>query len=377
MNRACTLLLGLLIAPSALAQPAAEPDLSAGWREARDLDAHTEYERAADTYERYAEACLASSTALLQEGAPCASAGEALQRAMVLRRALGQRERAERDAEAYVGHFLYAEPRAAIRVRYEVARMFLDAGELTHATEATERLEATHADTPTGLGLVANALRARIADERADGRRAARYWRRVERSWEHERAALREGGAIPLAWIRGAVAEGRLQRAQRSVRRYLAIRGPSSRRIDEPNRWWREVMTPWLVRSRRRLVLARTQLERIYELASPRHSVIAAALIGVMYEHQSALHASLDLPDDDFVRAVVHDGEANPGYDQATAHLETCVRWAAHHGVAREWAERCEEHLHDLDPTRYPRQAELFREQPFLPTMPVPLEAPQ
>lgn len=126
-------------------------------------------------------------------------------------------------------------------------------------------------------------------------------------------------------------------------------------------------MSPWLVRSRRRLALARASLERVYEMGSPRHSVIAAARIGEMYEHQADLHAALELPDDDGLRLIVSGGVPTPGFDQARAHLETCVRWASHHGVAPDWAERCEARLHALDPVAYPRQAELFREQPFLP----------
>jgi hypothetical protein len=101
------------------------------------------------------------------------------------------------------------------------------------------------------------------------------------------------------------------------------------------------------------------ELERVYELGSPRHSVIAAARIGEMYGHRADLHAALRLPDSDWIRTVVNGGEEHPGYEEARAHLETCVTWSRHHGVAREWAERCEERLHHLDPHRYPMPAEL------------------
>ncbi len=376
MTRSAALTLSIVLAAAPAAAQTAAPDaptsaLAARYANARRLDGQTEYEAAATAFEGYAEACLASSTAVLHDGEPCAATGPALERAFVLRRALGHRERASQDAEAYVAHFLYAEPRAAIRVRYEVARMFLEAGELAHATAAIEALGRTR-DAPVGLTLVADGLRAQVAHRRGEARVAARAWRRVERGWAAHQAELELGGAVPARWVREAVAEGRLLRAERSVDRYLAVRGVRRSRIDDPARWWSEVMSPWLVRSRRRLLIARAELERVYELGSPRHSVIAAARIGEMYEHRADLHAELELPDSDVLRALVSGGDASVGYDTAREHLETCVRWASHHGVAREWAERCEAHLHALDPERYPRAAELYRESPFLPVAHAP-----
>lgn len=345
--------------------PIERPDLSAALRGARALDAHTDYERAAGAYEAYTRTCLAEPTALLAEGEPCAPAGRTLQRAMDLRQALGHRERAARDAELYVAHFLYARPREAIRVRFTVARMYLEAGELTRATEAIEGLAGTHPDAPEGLSLVVEALRARVAHARGNTEQAERHWRRVERDFAGE--ALRDDGAVPTGWVREAVAEGRLLRAEHAVERYLAVRAPRAQGGDRA-RWWSRVLTPWLVRSRRRLAVARAALERVYEMGSPRHSVIAAARIGEMYEHQADLHAALDIRDD-ALNLIVN---PEPGVDQARAHLETCVRWASHHGVARDWASRCEQRLHALDPVAYPQQAELFRQSPFLPVAHAP-----
>lgn len=343
----------LLLAPAlAAAQPHGPAD--ARLARARALEARVDHTGAAAAYEAYARACLASSTALLEEGRPCAATGDALLRAFALRRALGDAEAADADAEAFLAHFLYARPRQAIRVAHDRVRMHLEAGRPDRAADALERFESAHPDPPSGQSIVTDALRARIAVARDRSDRAATYWRRVERRWDRLRDELDPEGPVPLAWVREAVAEGRLWRAEARVERFLATRPPRARRIRDDRRWWRQTMSPWLVRTRRRLLLARMALERVYELGSPRHSVIAAARIGEMYAHQAELHASLTLPEGEWIRVLVQQGSDRPGYEQARQHLETCVRWSEHHDVASGWADRCEQDLHHLDPHRYP-----------------------
>lgn len=325
---------------------------------ARMLEARADYEGAAMAFETYAASCLTSPTAVLEEGQPCADTADALARAFELRRVLGHADRADADADAFIAHFLYARPRRAVRIAYARARMHLAAGRLAQAEDALERFEALHPDAPPGQAIIADALRARIAAGGDRPRRAATYWRRVERRWERERAALDADGPVPLSQVREAVAEGRLMRAEANVERFLAVQPPRGQAGRNERAWWRRTMSPWLVRTRRRLLLARMELERVYELGSPRHSVVAAARIGEMYGHHAELYAALTLPDSDWIRVLVTQGEDRPGYEDARYHFETCVGWARHHGVSG-WAERCEQELHHLDPYRYPLPAEL------------------
>lgn len=364
MKRASILSMFLLFSAPAAAQ---DDDLGAAYQRAEALDATTDYASAAAAYEAYATACLASRTAVLHATRPCDRADHALSRAFELRRALGHADEADADAAAFTAHFLYARPRRAMRLVYALAEMHLDGGRARAALEALDRFEALFPDPPAGLAIVADGMRARVASELGRDARAARLWRQVERRWARARGELDEDGAVPPAWIRATVAEGRLARAEASVERFLAIRPPRATRIADSERWWTRTMSPWLVRTRRRLLLARVELESVYELGSPRHSVIAAARIGEMYGHQAALHAALTLPESEWLRALVNDGSDRPGYDEARAHLETCVEWASHHGVAGEWAERCETRLHGLDPERYPLAAELHGQAGYHP----------
>ena len=340
------------------------PGLGVLLERAQRLDAAADYGAAATEYERYADACLASRTALLEA---CGVFDEALARAFELRRALGDSDRAEADATAYTDTFLYAHPREAMRIGYELAQMHVESGDPRRSEEALDRFEALHRDPPAGLALLVDAMRARLAAARGREARAATYWRRVERRWDRDRESFAEQGPVPASWVRDAVAEGRLARAEVLVERYLAVRPPRVDRIDDDERWWTRTMSPWLVRSRRRLLLARMELESVYELGSPRHSVVAAARIGEMYGHQADLHAELTLPRSDWMRTLVNDGRDRPGYEEAVSHLETCVRWASHHGVASDWGQRCEEELHGLDPHRFPIAAELHGQASYHP----------
>lgn len=326
---------------------------------ARTREARADFAGAAAAYERYARRCLASATAVLRAGHPCAATAEALARAFELRRALGEPEAADAHAATFAAHFLYARPRRALRIAHARARLHLAGGRLERAEAAIEHLAALHPDPPPAQAILVDALRARLAAARGRARRAARHWRRVERRWARQREAPEAHGAVPRALVREAVAEGRLARADALVERFLATRPPRVRRIRNDRAWWRRTMSPWLVRARRRLLLARLALERVYELGSPRHSVVAAARIGEMYAHRAELHAALTLPSSEWVRMLVDGGADRPGYEQARHHLEACVRWSRHHGVAPRWGARCEERLHHLDPERYPRPAEL------------------
>src|SRR5690606_25654883 len=141
---------------------------------------------------------------------------------------------------------------------------------------------------------------------------------------------------------------------------------PPRRGLDE-HAWFTRVFTLWRIRTERRLLLARMQLERVYALGSPRHSDAAAARIGQLYPHLADLHAVMTPPIDDWTRVLLTRGDDRPGYDEAVAHFETCVRWAEHHEVARGWASFCEARLNALDPERYPLAAELMGTTAYFP----------
>jgi len=371
MPRLAPLALALSLIPTSLASAQAEADETSSltWvlERARALDAQADYGPAADLYEVYAEACLDDSTAQAERGDPCADTGAALMRAFELRRALSQPEAATRDAQRFRAHFLYARPREALQVGYQVARMHIDGRRYLQALRALDAIDASFDAAPARQAIVSDGLRAVIAGavDRPDA--AARLWRRVERRAEADRAAIEADGPVPIEWVQDAIAEARLVRAQPFVDRYFATRPPHLRGVRSDRRWWQRV-SAWLVRSRRRLALARHALERVYEVGSARHSVVAAARIGEMYGHQLDVHASLSLPDDESLWVVTTGGDDRPGYDEARTHFETCVAWAAHHAVASRWASRCEEGLNRLDPASYPMQAELHGEAGYHPT---------
>lgn len=365
----CTLLAS--VAAQALAQDSdvtttasAEP-VSELWLRARAAEARTDYATAVELYEAYAAECLASRTAVLER--PCEDLPEAIARSFELARALGDGAAAERAATAHARHLLYAEPRSSLQIGYELARMHLEAGRLEEADDALERWVELHPHPPVGQHILADALRGCIATALGRTRPAQVFFRRAERRFEAHRDELLDG-PVPVELVHEAIAEARLVRAEPHVRRFLASRLPRSRGVRDGQELFTRVITPWRVRTERWLLLARMELERIYELGSPRHSVIAAARIGQMYAHLAELHANMPLPDDEWIRALVHRGEDRPGYDQALAHLTTCVRWASHHGVARAWAQRCEEGLHALDPARYPVPSELSGHAAYHPT---------
>lgn len=351
--------LALFYAAPVLAQDARTPEEtpSLTWvlQGARDFDGRADYVPAAELYEIYAEACLETATAEIERGNPCRDTETALARAFELRRALGSTEHAARDAALFATHFLYAEPRRALQIAHDVVRMQIAAGRFDQAAAALDALDG--ASSPRSA-LVADALHAAIAEGRGNAAAARAHRRAVERHWSEEREALEADGPVSLEVVHAAVAEGRLLRAEELVARYFETRAPRLRGVRDGRRWWSRV-SPWLTRSRRRLVRARQALERVYELGSARHSVEAAARIGEIYRHQLEMHASLSLPRNEYLVELANLGADRPGYDEARIHFETCIAWAGHHAVAREWAERCERGLHSLDPAAYPQQAEL------------------
>ncbi len=353
-----------IVAPSAGLAQELEP-VSALLERARAEDARTEYHVALALYEAHAQRCLASPTAVLESEGPCAEAGPALLRAFELARGLADFGAAERVARLYTEHMLYAQPREALRVGYELAMLHLDAGRLDEASAAVERWLALFADPPSEQATIADALRGRIAVLRGRTHQAAIFFRRAERRYAAEPPEAES--PIPPELVREAVAEARLARAEPLVERFLATDAPRNGAGGDREAWWRRVITPWRVRVQRRLLLARMELERVYELGSPRHSVIAAARIGEMYGHLAELHASIPSPGDEWLQMLLREGQQRPGYDEALTHFQTCVSWAHHHGVAPRWARRCEERLHALDPQRYPLTAELAGSPGYMP----------
>lgn len=349
--------------------PEETPSLTWVLERAEALDAQTDYAPAAELYEVYAEACLDTPTAAIEPGSACARTDEALMRAFELRRALGDAPAASVDAARFRAHFLYAQPRRALQIGYQVARMHLEAGQGDAALAELDELDRSYPHAPARQAIVSDGLRAVIAGERGERALAAQLWRRVERRWDEDRAAIEADGPVPIEWVRAAVAEGRLVRAQPLVERYFATRAPVLRGVRSDATWWSRVSS-WLARSRRRLVLARLALERVYELGSPRHSVMSAAHIGEMYGHQADVHDSLSVPDQEYLLALAREGEHRPGYEEARAHFETCVAWASNHGVAPTWADRCERGLHALDPETFPLSAELHGHAGYHPLSP-------
>lgn len=342
------------------------PSLTWVIERARALDAEADYVPAAELYEVYAEACLDTATAVLERGSPCDEIDEALARAFELRRALGDRLAAAHDAEMFGVHFLYANPRRAMQVRYQVVRMQLDADELDAAEATLDDIDASTEGPSARQAVVADGFRALIAAARGEMSVAMRAWRRLDARYQRDRAAIEEDGPVPLEWVIDAVAEARLVRAETLAERFFEMRTPRAHSGQDDARWWSTV-SPWLTRSRRRLVLARVAMERVYELGSVRHSVIAAARIGELYTHQADMLSALQMPPSETLRALVGEGLPRPGYDEARAHFEICVAWAARNGVARDWSERCIDGLHALDPHSYPLQAELVGEALYHP----------
>ncbi len=361
-----------LVANSARAQEPALPELLA---RAQARDAQTDYGAAVAAYEEYARRCFALRTAALEQ--PCAEVAIALERAFTLAVALGDADTSERVAHAYSDHLLYAQPRVTMRIGYELARMHIQAGRHRDADAALDRWIHLHPDPPVGHAILVDALRARSALLSGREQRAAALFRRVERRYASERDELGPDASVSMELVQDAVAEARLMRAQTYVRRFLATGLPADLSTHDANRWWLQVLTPWRVRVERRLLLARLELERVYELGSPRHSVIAAALIGELYAHYAALHSTMTLPNDELIVAFVRRGEQAPGYDEARAHFEICVSWSHHHGVAGRWARRCEERLHALDPVAYPLAAELHGHASYRPLSPASPAVPQ
>lgn len=358
----------LLLTPCLASAQDADDTPSLTWviERAQALDAQTDYVPAAELYEVYAEACLETATAAIERGEPCAATDEALARAFELRAALGQADAASRDAARFRDHFVYAQPRRALQLGYEVARMHLEAGRYEAASAELDDLDRSYPDAPARQAVVSDGLRAVIASRRGDRAQAAQMWRRVERRWDEDREAIEADGPVPIEWVRATVAEGRLVRAQPLVDRYFATRAPQLRGVRSDASWWSRVSS-WLTRSRRSLVLARLALERVYELGSVHHSVMAAAHIGEMYGHQADVHDSLSIPDQEYLLALAREGEHRPGYDEARSHFETCVAWASNNGVAPAWAERCTRGLHALDPESYPLSAELHGDASYHP----------
>ncbi|MCA9605639.1 MAG: hypothetical protein KC619_08600 [Myxococcales bacterium] len=345
------------------------PSLTWVLERAEVLDGQADYGAAAELYEVYAEACLDTATAALERGAPCTRTDEALMRAFELRRALGQAAQADADAARFRQHFFYAQPRRALQIGYQVARMHLEAGRSDAALAELDELDAAYPAPPARQAIVSDGLRAVIATREGDRALAARLWRRVEHRWDEDRLDVEVDGPVPMAWVQATVAEGRLVRAQPLVERYFATRPPVLRGVRSDSVWWSRVSS-WLQRSRRRLVLARLALERVYELGSVEHSVIAAAHIGEMYGRQADVHDSLSLPEAEVLVALAREGQQRPGYQEARAHFETCVAWAANHGVASAWADRCARGLNALDPETFPLSAELHAPAAHLPLSP-------
>ena len=349
------------------------PSLTWVLERARALDGQTDYASAAELYEVYANACLDTATAVLEPGGPCDATDEALARAAELRSALGDVALAARNAELFGRHFLYAQPRRALEVRFGVARLQLEQDRLD---EAERTLDAVEASGDAREAIVTDGMRARIAARRGEHDRATQAWRRVERRWERDRETLVVDGALPLEWVETSVADALLHRAEAYVERYLATPGPNLRGVRLDSRWW-AIASRWMLRAQRRLTLARAALERVYELGSVRHRVIAAGRIGELYAHYESAHAAVPVPDDEVLRAL-WGGDQRPGYDQARTHFETCVAWARNHSVAPSWGARCEARLHALDPFAYPMQAELHGEAGYLPASTAePLAVPE
>ncbi|MGF1469402.1 MAG: hypothetical protein ACFCGT_25055 [Sandaracinaceae bacterium] len=322
------------------------------WLAAQVSEERVAFPEAASLYERYVARCIELPLADLAPDGPCAHIAFALERAFQLRRALGHVEEADADAVAYELYFLYARPRAALRIAYERVRLNLDAGRVEPARAAVAAFEARGGrGAPRGHGLVAAGLAARLAALTGDRPAATDAWRDLDRAFRLRHPLPGDEDLVPWIWVAREVAEARVQAAEAHFARFQRVRPPRSPRDDETVEGYvRRTLTPWLVRLRRKLLRARHAFEEVYELGSPAHSVVSAARIGELYRHLGDLHGDLPLQGG-FMSYVIREGEDRPGLDMAVSHLETCIRWATTHAVAPRWAARCEEELAELSPS--------------------------
>lgn len=341
----------------------------------------TDYARAADYYEAFARAqpdarCPGDSEA------PCLSAPNAMENAIVFRKALGQLERARDDADWYAETFERSRPQDAARVRLLASRLEPD-------TEArTTRLSA-HLRDRRGRAAPSEAIALRVdlgetLLERGQRAEALTQFRRADRLWTRRGAGQMAApvGSTPEEWTaelartREDVGLARFRLAEARFERFSRMRAPAYRqapRRRDITRWVRGRLRPWVARKLRALRAADRAYERVDGVGVTAWSIAAAARRGELYRQLAEQLRTLEVP-----RIVEDDAEgiaATVQYRENTFRVlvrpalerfRQCVELAERTRLYGDWSERCAAQLARLEPERYQAPPELRRRRSWV-----------
>lgn len=333
---------------------------------------------AADYYEAFAEhdpsrdaeAC----SEVEQERGTCVDAPVALERAVELRRALGQEERAIALGKEYVETYGETRVEDAARMSDVVGGLLERRGPAAaeaHFAEHTRRF-ARHVPAPMALRHWVDRGRSEWQAGHRD--RAARSFRRALRVWRRgasDVAALSPDidGSEFDSTLEAAAEAGyhlaRLRQARFDAIALPAYRGNGARAHVE--RWVNGVLRPAVLHKVRALRDAERAYRTVAELGATRHRVAALARTGEMYRELAAAFAAAPLPEvrettELEVAVSPEDWRTRPRERlerRAIEAFESCLSQAIATRFYVDDARACGAALTELAPERHPGLPEL------------------
>jgi hypothetical protein len=326
-----------------------------------------DYERAAEYYEAYAWHPSERASE---------RAADALENAVLFRRALGQLDRARTDARRHRDLHARDATQAA-------ARVSLNAGALEETPAAAAAHYGTHlrifgASLSPGETIRAELRLGRAYHEAGDGARAARALRAADRLWSLSGGRLERDTAtaaerdVELAQVRDAVAEARFLLAEQRFERFRAVApprfgGPATH--VELDRFLAREVVPWVLRKTRLLRAAERAYRRVGALGAGPWAVAAHARSGQMLRQLNDDFRRLDLPatvatgDERITEVETPEIAFRTLSGPAVQRFELCLEAAERDRLYGRWSELCAEALERLDPGRHPPTAEMFRRE--------------
>lgn len=340
-----------------------------------------DYGRAADYYEAFArhqpDARCASDAA-----GPCLSAPNAMENAILFRKALGQLTRARQNADWYAETFESSRPQDAARVRLLASRLEVD--EVRRSSRLSEHLRDRRGRAAPSEAIAVRVSLGESLFERGEHREALRQFRRADRLWTRRGAEQMASpvGSTPEQWTaelartREDVGLARFRLAEARFDRFSRMLPPSyrwARHQRDVERWVRARLRPWVARKLRALRSADRAYERVDGVGVTAWSVAAAARRGELHRQLADQLRTLEVPlvvgnDDERIRGTVQYREntfrvlVRPALER----FRECVALAERARLYGDWSERCAAQLARFEPERYQAPPELRRRRAWV-----------
>ncbi|MDH5493214.1 MAG: hypothetical protein OEY14_14770 [Myxococcales bacterium] len=309
---------------------------------------------------------------------------QALENAIVYRRALGQRAMAAQDARLLVERLGRSDPAASIRAQRLASRLLEGEARAAYLERGLRRVRRLPTAPSERIQLLVEwGESAWATGHERDG---LRILRRAERRWRRDggEQMAAPAGIRPAAWIeelgrtREAVARARLRIASFRHRRFGELPTPTyegvSRRVPV-ERWVRRRLRPWMQRKWGLLRVADRSYRYVLALGPTPSAIEAERARGRLYQELAEVLMAMRLPS-----AIEEETEtglvSTPQYREpvfreliqlALERFRACFELARAMRYFGADSDRCADELARFEPARYGRPRELRRQEPWHP----------